>query len=100
MFNDHTRGKASKTGNVLLSIIGYTLCTIAGVVLLLSYFDCLTYWKHIMRFNERQLDMMQAYAYGFVDGDNNRLYTNEYEPEEPEHKAFQLGYDAGIENRN
>tara|TARA_R110000824_G_scaffold15242_1_gene64249 strand:+ start:106 stop:267 length:162 start_codon:yes stop_codon:yes gene_type:complete len=53
-----------------------------------------------MRFNERQLDMMQAYAYGFVDGDNNRLYTNEYEPEEPEHEAFQLGYDAGIFNRN
>ncbi len=53
-----------------------------------------------MRFNERQLDMMQAYAYGFVEGDNNRWYLNEYEPEEPEHEAFQLGYDAGIDNRN
>ena len=53
-----------------------------------------------MRFNERQLDMMQAYAYGFIDGDSNRLYTNEYEPEEPEHEAFELGYNSGIDNRN
>tara|TARA_R110000803_G_scaffold103671_1_gene171823 strand:+ start:103 stop:264 length:162 start_codon:yes stop_codon:yes gene_type:complete len=53
-----------------------------------------------MRFNERQLDMMQAYAYGFIDGDSNRLYLNAYEPEEPEHEAFELGYNSGIDNRN
>ena len=85
---------------ILCEGVAYLLATVAGTALLLAYFDCLTYWKHTMRFNERQLDMMQAYAYGFVDGDNNRLYTNEYEPEEPEHEAFELGYNAGIDNRN
>jgi hypothetical protein len=28
---------------LLLEAVGYTICTVAGVILLLAYFDCLTY---------------------------------------------------------
>ena len=49
-----------------------------------------------MSFTTRELEMMQAYAYGYCDGDNNRHYVNEYESTEPEYEAFQLGYDAGV----
>ena len=51
-----------------------------------------------MKFSQAQLDMMQAYAYGFAEGDNNRRYLNEYPKGRP-HEAFKLGYNEGIDNR-
>ena len=48
-----------------------------------------------MSFTTRELEMMQAYAYGYCDGDNNRRYINNFVAASQEYTAFALGYEAG-----